>query len=378
VKFESSSQLFADCVASIDTRRLRRIGLFDRSPNASVVSCQVVSAEMPELQVELSWDGAAGQVDISIPGAGAAGRQTVAVGRRERALGGGYYFLCPISGDRCEKLYYSEGRWGGRKAKRLSYSSQNGSLSDRCSYTLLRLTAQLEGAEGQPLPSPERRARIETRIAHVQRKLAAAPRRRASRIYPDPRNYADLMHLPGVAPQGADLTMLIDRSLATEKALERAASFAIGNDDTIQWLFRRGEQLKALTGAAPAPRGAADLAPDFIENYPRVDLRVLAQRGLLKAGARRGAQLDWSGLDCEIDRCNLLLDLRDEALWFAGFEIYRDGEVSYQAMRIVPAAGGGAQFVCPLSGAAVETVAYRAGCFASAQPLRMTRRAGRA
>lgn len=373
MKLDQSVRQYADCVASIDARRLRREGVFD-APNASVTfSCQIIAPDAFELAVELTWDAGRSEITICVPELSSERRTTVAVGRRDPARGGSYYFLCPLSAERCEKLYFAAGGWGSRKAKGLTYSSQNGSLSDRYGHTARRLAAELEGADGRPLPSPERRAWIEGRLARMGRRLDGMVRRRPASQFTPAGAHADL--LPLAKPVEAQ-DALRGPNLATARALDRAQALSDEHDDTVQWLYRRGQDLKARLGAGDWIEDRSDLTPDFPENYPRVSLRVLAERDLLRPGGRRGLQLDWSGLDCEIDHCNLLLDLREDGDWYAGFEIYAGGAVTDQALRLTDA-GDGPAFVCPLTGQTVDTVLFRAGGFAAPDALGATRRPGR-
>jgi len=374
VNYLAPAKTYADCVASIDSRRLYRLGLFDRSPNVIMVECQVISAESPRLHVEVSWDAEAQQVQISVPGRGDAPPQAVAVTRNTRPRGGGFYFGCPIAGESCEKLYYVEGSWGGRKAKRLKYSSQSGSLHNRYSHSARRMVSLLEGTSGRPLPSPDERTKIEARLAQIERKLAEL-RRSSSSAAAEPSRYSDLRPLS----ENTETPVTLGRLLACDKAVERAAALATEDDDALGWLFRRSDLLKAVVSLTPpdVTLSIARALPDFLENYPRISLRTLTDLGLIKPGSRRGVQLDWSGLGCEIEGCNLMVDLRDGDMGFAGLEIFSGGQIFDQAVRVAATSEGELRFVCPLSGVEVDTIAFRAGCFASPAALRMTRRHGR-
>lgn len=373
MKLDPSVRQYADCVASLDARRLRREGVFDAPNSHRVIACQIVAADAFELAVDLTWDAAMSQITISVPALSPERRTVITVGRRDPARGGAYYFHCPLSGERCEKLYFAAGGWGSRKAKGLTYSSQNGSLSDRYGHTARRLTAELEGADGRAPPSPERRAWIEARLARMGQRLDGMVRRKPASQFTPSGLHADLATLAKPAePKDA----LRGPRLATLPALDRAEALSDERDDTVQWLYRRGQDLKAGLDAAGWPADVSGLAPDFIENYPRISLRALAERDFLRPGGRRGLQLDWSGLDCEIDHCNVLLDLREDGAWYAGFEIYIGGAVTDQALRLTEREDGLA-FVCPLSGQAVDTVLFRAGGFAAPEALGATRRPGR-
>ncbi|WP_091737651.1 hypothetical protein [Phenylobacterium immobile] len=361
-------------MASIDSRRLRRDGFFEPPINHTRVTCQIISPDAFELDVDLAWDSERSEILIGTPNLAPDRRTAVTVGRRDPSRGGAYYFVCPLSAERCEKLYFAGGGWGSRKAKGLTYSSQNGSLSDRYGHTARRLTAELEGAGGRPLPSPERRAWIEGRLERLGRRLDGMVRRRSPSHFAPVGANADLLILSKPAERQDALR---GPSLSTLRALERAEALSDEHDDTIQWLYRRGGDFETRLDDVAWAEGLARLAPDYVENYPRISLRALAQHGLLRPGHRRGVQLDWSGLDCGLDHCNLLLDLREDGRWFAGFEIFIDGRLVDQALRLIDTVDGPA-FRCPLSGQLTDTLVFRAGGFAAANALGATRRPGRA
>lgn len=374
MKLDHSIRQYADCVASIDSRRLRRDGFFDAAETHTRITCQVVASDAFELDVDLTWDAAASQILIGVPNLAPERRTAIKVGRRDPARGGSYYFHCPLSDERCEKLYFAGGGWGSRKAKGLTYSSQNGSLSDRYGHSARRLTAELEGADGRAAPSPERRAWIEARLSRMGRRLDGMVRRKPASQFTPAGPHADLA---GLARPPEPKDAMRGPTLATLRAIERAEALSDDSDDTIQWLYRRAETLKARLDDASWAQGLVRLAPDYVENHPRISLRALAQRDLVRPGGRRGLQLDWTGLACEIEHCNLLLDLREDGGWYAGLEIFTGGQVVEQALRLVDTHDGPA-FLCPISGRAADTVLFRAGGFAAAEALGATRRPGRA
>ncbi len=86
--------------------------------------------------------------------------QSVAIDPVASSLGGcRCYFVCPITGQRCEILYYAGGRFASRKAQRLSYVVQNMSQMSRARRKAAKLRHRLKGLP--PLPRPRGRNRID-------------------------------------------------------------------------------------------------------------------------------------------------------------------------------------------------------------------------
>jgi hypothetical protein len=55
------------------------------------------------------------------------------------------YFLCPLSGSRCEQLFLVDGIFASRKAHRLTYASQSEDAVSRARRRVRKLKRQLEG-----------------------------------------------------------------------------------------------------------------------------------------------------------------------------------------------------------------------------------------
>lgn len=60
---------------------------------------------------------------------------------------GGYrcYFVCPVTAERCEMLYYAAGQFASRRAHRLSYATQNMNDLSRARCRVARLRARIDG-----------------------------------------------------------------------------------------------------------------------------------------------------------------------------------------------------------------------------------------
>lgn len=83
---------------------------------------------------------------------------------------GGYrlYFICPVTADRCEVIYYASGRFASRRAHRLSYMSQNLTDLSRARRKVAKLTARLEGRAGFRCPRGGNRVAIVDRLGQAK------------------------------------------------------------------------------------------------------------------------------------------------------------------------------------------------------------------
>jgi hypothetical protein len=72
------------------------------------------------------------------------------------------YFICPVTGHRCEVIYYAGGRFASRTAQRLSYAVQGMDEVSRARRKAAKLRSRLCGSGGQP--RPRGRNRIDTVI----------------------------------------------------------------------------------------------------------------------------------------------------------------------------------------------------------------------
>lgn len=70
------------------------------------------------------------------------------------------YFVCPVTADRCEVLYYAGGRFASRNAHRLSYTTQNLTDLSRARRKVAKLVARLDGEAGYRRPRGRRRLAV--------------------------------------------------------------------------------------------------------------------------------------------------------------------------------------------------------------------------
>ena len=55
------------------------------------------------------------------------------------------YFLCPLTGTRCEQLFVADGIFASRKAYRLTYASQSEDVMTRARRKMRKLSRQVKG-----------------------------------------------------------------------------------------------------------------------------------------------------------------------------------------------------------------------------------------
>ena len=151
----------------VDIRALRRLGVLQPGEcvidtvNWSIRGLQVARAR---LRADLSDIERGGTVTITGAMPDGAMKQHIAIDAAPAAFGGHRcYFVCPITAERCEVLYYAGGRFASRHAHRLSYATQNMNDLSRARRKIAKLRSRLEGDDGIP------RARGRNRIDIVRR-----------------------------------------------------------------------------------------------------------------------------------------------------------------------------------------------------------------
>lgn len=152
---------------ALDIRTLRRLGVVrpgECTCDTVQWSIRGLSASSARLRVDLSDIERGGVMAItgSMPDGGI--KQRVAIEMVPSPFGGQRcYFLCPMSGHRCEVVYYAGGRFGSREAQRLSYAVQGMDEVSRARRKAAKLRSRLSGSDGLP------RSRGRNRIVNVRR-----------------------------------------------------------------------------------------------------------------------------------------------------------------------------------------------------------------
>lgn len=155
-------------VLALDIRVLRRLGVL-RSGECIIDtvrwSMRGLRSASARLRTDLSTIECGGVMTISGTMPDGAITQHVAIEAVPSGYGGHrFYFVCPVTAERCELLYYTEGRFASRHAHRLTYATQNMNDLSRARRKVTRLRTRLEGEEGYRRPRGNNRIEIARRL----------------------------------------------------------------------------------------------------------------------------------------------------------------------------------------------------------------------
>ena len=114
---------------ALDIRALRRLGALRRGECVITPvrwAKHALSAPSGRLRIDLSEPEDGGTMTIAARMPGGQVEQRIGIELVPAPLGGHRcYFICPVTGDRCEVLYYLAGRFASRVAQKLSYAVQS-------------------------------------------------------------------------------------------------------------------------------------------------------------------------------------------------------------------------------------------------------------
>jgi len=153
---------------ALDIRVLRRLGVL-RAGECIIDtvhwSRRGLSTASARLRTDLSMIERGGVMTITGAMPAGAITQHVAIELVPSGYGGHRcYFVCPVTAERCELLYYAEGRFVSRHAQRLTYATQNMNDLSRARRKVSRLRSRLEGEEGCRRPRGHNRIEIARRL----------------------------------------------------------------------------------------------------------------------------------------------------------------------------------------------------------------------
>lgn len=141
---------------ALDIRALRRLGVV-RTGECIIDtlhwSIGSLSAASARLRTDLSDIEGGGDMAITGDLPDGAIDQHVAIEMMPSPFGGHRcYFICPMTGRRCEAIYYAGGRFGSREAQCLSYAVQGFDEVSRARRKAAKLRSRLCGSGRQPRP----------------------------------------------------------------------------------------------------------------------------------------------------------------------------------------------------------------------------------
>lgn len=180
---------------ALDIRALRRLGVV----RAGECVCDNVrwsigglSASSARLRVDLSDIERGGVMTIAGDMPDGTIKQRVAIELVPSPFAGHRcYFLCPLTGRRCEVIYYAGGRFGSREAQRLGYAVQGMNDLSRARRKAAKLRSRMSGSGSQPRPRGRnridmvrrlRQAELEAKTLYLDRLRNLADRSGARRI----------------------------------------------------------------------------------------------------------------------------------------------------------------------------------------------------
>lgn len=136
-------------VLALDIRVLRRLGVL-RAGECIIDtvhwSKRGLRGASARLRTDLSVIDRGGVMTITGTMPDGAITQHVAIEPVPSGYGGHRcYFICPVTAERCEMLYYAAGQFASRRAHRLSYATQNMNDLSRARYRVARLRARIDG-----------------------------------------------------------------------------------------------------------------------------------------------------------------------------------------------------------------------------------------
>ena len=149
---------------AIDIRILRRLGVI--RPGECVIdtirwSYGGLAAPSARLRVDLCDIERGGVMLIDYSDPIGTIKQRIAVNAVLSRLGGWRcYFICPVTGQRCEIVYFSNGRFASRQSQMLSYASQNMDELSRARRKAVKLRRRLDGKANFGRPRGIKRVKV--------------------------------------------------------------------------------------------------------------------------------------------------------------------------------------------------------------------------
>lgn len=160
-----------DAIA-LDIRALRRLGVV--TPGTCMIDTVhwrigALRAPSVRLRVDLSDIERGGDMMVTGDMSDGAVNQRIAIDAVPAPMGGHRcYFICPVTGDRAEILYYAHGRFASRKAQGLSYAVQSMDPFAAVRRKAAKLRRRMTGGEGVPRSRGRNRYIIACRVEEAE------------------------------------------------------------------------------------------------------------------------------------------------------------------------------------------------------------------
>jgi hypothetical protein len=162
----------------LDIRHFRRSGWL-KSGAISIVELRGCHSSLGQeiyrvvIMIDMS-DGQSPFMLVTSPRDGPSPSQRINITALPMHYGGErFYFICPISGRRCQVLPCVDGHFASRQALRLSYRSNCEGQLDRVISAREKLQAKLDPPAGQSRTRGANHKKIEGRLLKLEQKIAA-------------------------------------------------------------------------------------------------------------------------------------------------------------------------------------------------------------
>lgn len=269
---------------------------------------------------------------------------------RELHFGVRPYFVCPITGDDCLKLVFYKGLVSSISAFKLIKSKPG--LSRRAiRYEAQR--AKLLKLDGTLRASDNERERLLTFL-----------KRHPQRIAQDENIFAFLEREQRRTDNKRKQFLWESRPLSTTKALD----CGLGAGQHLQFEEYMHKSLEWAESLPPIRAPAEPPAPDSIEFYPQLNIRILLDRGWFREDRVIGRRLGWQSDVTGVTSIYLFFDPRSEGMPLLIARIqHRDGDIVWQSIRLLPGTRSGKPryVMCPITHLRSELMYFRNGLFAS-------------
>jgi hypothetical protein len=275
---------------------------------------------------------------------------------KQLRLGERAYFVCPIRKAPVTKLYVCNWTFGSREAHGLVHLSKSSTSGVAARGRAIHIAERLKGSAGRaPARGEKRRLLILELLQHVD----------LNTLDVETRQLITNTRLRDEGLSRSRTRLRLNDEVATKRAIAR------GRDPSFGWTEQKILQeldlpLRIAKEEAIAPL-PAELPPDYVQDRPQLDVRVLKSEGLLQPGQLRGAALLWKkelmGVLTEVIAAFDLRDPERPLIFIRGRDTFFH-QLYDQLVELIPCDGRW-YLRCPISGSRVTILYLKEGRFAS-------------